>query len=200
MSSAVLRETGRAGGLTNASGGGGSRRGVGGGFEAASCWSCMAGDLAGLEGRRGGNDGFGGGSACRALTIGLELAPFWPMGGGSLICGDFLVSCCRLLGGKGGRLAGSYAGGSFRDPWLSLDRRLVLEEDTVLPADRFDVIELYETSEDEEFRRGSASVSVGCKVVRRGGSVGAGAGAGAGATGWVTGRVGSSGGRGVVGT
>lgn len=195
MSSAVLRETGRGGGLTNASGGGGSRRGVAGGFEAASCWCWTAGDLPGLEGRRGGNAGFGGCSICRP-PVGLEPAPFWPIGGGSFICGGFLVSCCRLLGGRGGRLAGSYAGGSFRDPWLSFDSRLVLEEDTVLPAERFDAIELYETSDEEEFRRGAAGVSVGCKVVRRGGS----AGVGAGATGWVTVRVGSVGGRGVVET
>lgn len=75
MSSAVLRETGRGGGLTNASGGGGSRRGVGGGFEAASCWGWTAGDLPGLEGRRGGNDGLGDGSTCRA-PVGLEPASF----------------------------------------------------------------------------------------------------------------------------
>lgn len=72
----------------------------------------------------------------------------------------------------------------------------MLEEDTVLLADRFDVAELYETSDEEEFRRGAASVSVGCKVVRRGGS----AGVGAETTGWVTVRVGSFGGRGVVET
>ena len=66
---------------------------------------------------------------------------------------------------------------------------LVLEEATVRPADRFDTVDLYDISDDDEFRRGSVGVC-GCKVGRRGGSPGVVLGGG----GWVAVRAGGLGG------
>lgn len=178
----MFRETGRGGGLTVASGPGGRRRGVAG-SGTASRRSGTAGDLAGLDGRRGGNDGLGGGgsSTCRPPLAGF--ASLLPVTEPPF---TFFASGSRL-GGRGGRLAGSYAGGNLRPP---VDTTLVLEEDTARPADRFDADELYETSDDDEFRRGSVG-AWGCRVERRGGSSGA---AGFGAAGSARVRAGGLGG------
>lgn len=129
--------------------------------------------LIGLEGIRGapfGRGGILGGASCSAdgsrSTFGADLTLI----SGILACCEFVAcsvfacsSSARLVGGRGGSLAWSNGGGSFR--CVSTDDVLVTE-DAVCPSDIPEIVELNDTVEAFEPLR------VSCVEVFRGGRFG----------------------------
>lgn len=163
---AALRAETDCDGCDGCDGGGRARRGGSSAAGVGVVIVCVL--LAGREGSRGGRPDLGACACAVPLTLGEDLAE---VSGGFGLAGVALAasSCSlasrsRLVGGRGGRLAGLKAGGTLRpsDPWLVTD-------DMVRACERVDAVDCWENSEEPEPR---LSLLSGCVEVRLG-SVGA---------------------------